>query len=385
MSNHPPHDRRQLRKVAILVASLDDRWAQRILANLAPREAALVRSTAEQLGPVDPEEQRDVVEQFRRSVRRPTSRQSDGVELDASLLARMEQPETVASSSRSVSPQRSFVALTDTDASTIVDMLAQEHPQTIAIVLSRLDNDTAAEVLSAMPTAQQADLLARLADLNPADQQTIAVVESQLARWIDQHRQRQQRMADGMNLVQRILQRTPKRQQETILLHLEHRHPALAKHFLQAAKHNAVAKPTNQSWSHADQATALRDEPSLPRPAIDVESDKSGHLQRSPPVPAQPRDRPGRPPSSNPLAELEQVEDAVLLAAISQADRQVVSLALAGASEGLMKRILRRLPRRQAKYFRRQLRAIGPTRLSDMLAAQQEFVQSVHQLAERTE
>ena len=84
------------------------------------------------------------------------------------------------------------------------------------------------------------------------------------------------------------------------------------------------------------------------------------------------------------MAELEHVEDALLLAAISQSDRQVVSLALAGASDSLMKRILRRLPRRQAKYFRRQLRSIGPTRLSDMLAAQHQFVQSVHQLTQRT-
>ena len=38
---------------------------------------------------------------------------------------------------------------------------------------------------------------------------------------------------------------------------------------------------------------------------------------------------------------------------------------------------LRGLPRRQAKQFRKQLRAIGPTRLSEMLAAQQELVSHV--------
>jgi hypothetical protein len=48
-----------------------------------------------------------------------------------------------------------------------------------------------------------------------------------------------------------------------------------------------------------------------------------------------------------------------------------------------MKRILRRLPRRQAKEFRRRLRDIGPTRLSDMLAAQQQLAHHALQLKQR--
>ena len=47
--------------------------------------------------------------------------------------------------------------------------------------------------------------------------------------------------------------------------------------------------------------------------------------------------------------------------------------ALAGASDALMKRIVKDLPRRQAKQFRQQVRNVGPTRLSDMVAAQREL------------
>jgi flagellar motor switch protein FliG len=67
------------------------------------------------------------------------------------------------------------------------------------------------------------------------------------------------------------------------------------------------------------------------------------------------------------------------MAALTQTDREIVTLALAGASEELMNRILRRLPRRQAKEFRKRLRDIGPTRLSDMLAAQQQLAQNARQ------
>jgi flagellar motor switch protein FliG len=45
-------------------------------------------------------------------------------------------------------------------------------------------------------------------------------------------------------------------------------------------------------------------------------------------------------------------------------------LALAGSSEELVERIAGQMPKRTAKAFRRQLHKLGPTRLSDVEAAQ---------------
>jgi flagellar motor switch protein FliG len=71
---------------------------------------------------------------------------------------------------------------------------------------------------------------------------------------------------------------------------------------------------------------------------------------------------------------LEQLSDEALLGALSQCESQVVSLALVGTGEKTLKRVLRGLPRREAKAFRQQLRDIGPIRLSDLHAAQQEVL-----------
>jgi len=90
------------------------------------------------------------------------------------------------------------------------------------------------------------------------------------------------------------------------------------------------------------------------------------------------------PPMTDRQAEeLDQLDDATLIAALSLSDRKVVTLALAGASEALMKRVLRGLPRRHASNLRSQLRDIGPTRLSDMLAAQRQLLNSAHQLTNK--
>lgn len=52
------------------------------------------------------------------------------------------------------------------DARAIVELISFEHPQIIAIVLSYLDSDQAAEILSELPEDSRADLLLRIATMD---------------------------------------------------------------------------------------------------------------------------------------------------------------------------------------------------------------------------
>jgi flagellar motor switch protein FliG len=52
------------------------------------------------------------------------------------------------------------------DARSVVELIRFEHPQIIAIVLSYLDSDQAAEVLAALPENTRADLLLRVATMD---------------------------------------------------------------------------------------------------------------------------------------------------------------------------------------------------------------------------
>ena len=85
---------RQLRKVAILIASLDDALAERMLADMPTPDAQAVRAAVDRLDHVDPDEECNIVDQFRRSTRLATPHSTEGVELDASLLARIEQQDS---------------------------------------------------------------------------------------------------------------------------------------------------------------------------------------------------------------------------------------------------------------------------------------------------
>lgn len=343
---------RQLRKAAILVASLDDAMAERVLSDLPAADAQAVRFAVARLDSIDPDEQSDVCDQFRRSTRSATPRHTDAVELDASLLARLDEPSRGDWQAETVKPSSPWSGLSDAETATIVEALSQEHPQTAAIVISRLEPAAAAQILGQLPVPLQTDVLGRLAHLDPADEHSVKVVESQLSQWITRQRERKERLAAGAELVGRILESTPAQERTVILARLGSANPELALRVGQPAVALANAPP--------EPTLKPRGIKKLFRPA------RAAQSQSKPATQAQ---------IADPLAELEEHDDATLVAALTRTSPEVVTLALAGASDELLKRVLSRLPRRQAKQFRKSLREIPPTRLSDMLAAQQELAQ----------
>ncbi len=346
----------QLRKAAILVATLGEPLGEQLLADLPPRDAAEVRELVSNLDEINPVEYESLMADFRagnadKVTDNTTQPQIDGgVELDASLLARLESADEFATTPPSPQADQPWHAVKDIDAETLAEVLTAEQPQTIAVVLARLEPAQAAILIAKLPPALQVDVLSRLSDLDPADEQSLQVVESQLAAWINDKQRQKQRMAAGCDLVQRILQDTPDKQRAALMEHLGTTDPSLADRL----------RPTHSGPSTGFTSTAPRIPSAHPPAAYAAPTAKSSIDEES--------------ESLDPLSQLEALDDQALLQALQSADRQTVMLALAGASESFMKRIVRGLPRRQANQFRRQVRTIGPTRLSDIVAAQRELV-----------
>jgi hypothetical protein len=82
--------------------------------------------------------------------------------------------------------------------------------------------------------------------------------------------------------------------------------------------------------------------------------------------------------------DLAELDSRTLSAVLRQVDANVLALALAGSRDELVDRICEQMPKRTAREFRRQLRRLGPTRLSDVEGAQRAVAQiAARQLAER--
>ncbi|MBN1911122.1 MAG: hypothetical protein JW818_15355, partial [Pirellulales bacterium] len=78
-----------LRKAAILVAALDRATADTLLDAMRPEQAALVRQTVVTMDPVDPAEERRVIDEFLRQGLPSPPREPAGIELDGRLAQRL--------------------------------------------------------------------------------------------------------------------------------------------------------------------------------------------------------------------------------------------------------------------------------------------------------
>ena len=367
---------RTIRKAAILVASLDEQQGRQLTGRLSASDANALREAVANLGPIDPEERVEVFREFRSGTSRASSPE-ESVELDWSPATREEfRDEASQANGRSgsfskrptgqpLSNPRNFHPSTHDgkpfglldchETQAMAEKLLDEPPQIIAVVMSQLTADLAADLLREMPLTLQAEVLERLAQLHPADQQSLEAVEDHLARWMESHRQRKQRLSQGNEKVRQILARTSDSQRNDILARLGCQNQAFMHDFEPPTTSESPAKPS---------------EPHQNLPAVATNDASPRHPQQQPE-----EEKEEEEPFPRDMESLDRVNDTMLLEALRNTEPQIATLALAGAPPHLLDRILGQLPRRQAKRFRRQLHSLQPTRIRDLFTAQQQFIQ----------
>jgi len=363
--------RERIRRAAILVASLEERLAEQMLAALPRLEAAKILAEVDQLGEVDVEEQQDVLDEFRRAGRQ-ASAADNAVEFTYSASQVAASLSSVAHEAANMSSTGGLAAADNennaSEAILMAELLMQEHPQIAAAALSRLDHEQGAAVFAALPGTLQGEVVDRLANLQPADEDAVQDLQAQLEQRVQSHRERRQRAVAGADLARRILSKTPPSQQAALLARLSptdvavsHRSSSMGGNVHDASQQahqltsamQRVPVPegtTFEAWAEEPQRGA--ESASFPGAELDVEDCSR---------------------------ELEQLADHELLDALRVADEQTVQRALAVSSENFLKRVAGKLPRRQAARLRKAVRAIGPARLVELRAAQNDLLRIARQ------
>ena len=77
-----------------------------------------------------------------------------------------------------------FRALHEASPRSLAPFLEREHPQTIAVIVSHLPSDRAAEVLAGLPGDLQIEVARRLVDLEETDPEILQEVERGLESWL---------------------------------------------------------------------------------------------------------------------------------------------------------------------------------------------------------
>lgn len=77
---------------------------------------------------------------------------------------------------------RSFDFIRKADVKSLILMIQNEHPQTIALVLSYASSEQAAQILGELPQSIQIDVVERIANLDRASPEVIKIVEATLEK-----------------------------------------------------------------------------------------------------------------------------------------------------------------------------------------------------------
>lgn len=155
-------------RAAILLMSLGEDQAAEVLKHMGAREVQKVGNSMASMKAVSREQVSNVLDGFITTVEEKTSL---GVGSD-DYIRRVLQGALGDKASNMVDrillgrDSKGLESLKWMDARSVAEMIRQEHPQIIAIVLSYLDSDQAAETLQFFPERTRADVIIRIATLD---------------------------------------------------------------------------------------------------------------------------------------------------------------------------------------------------------------------------
>ncbi|PXW92533.1 flagellar motor switch protein FliG [Streptohalobacillus salinus] len=115
-----------------------------------------------------------------------------------------------------------------TDPAQILNFIQSEHPQTIALILSYLDNEQAGQILSELPQEMQADIARRIALMDSTSPEIIYEVERILEQKLSATATQDYTQTGGIQAVVEVLNGVDRSTERTILDALEIQDPELA-------------------------------------------------------------------------------------------------------------------------------------------------------------
>jgi flagellar motor switch protein FliG len=182
-----------LHKAAVLMTSLPEPQAAKLLGRLGPKQAAALSVEVAQLRKITCREQEAVIREF-----------------------------AAAGRPADVSP---FQCLHDMGVQDLVSLLAEEHPQTVALILSQLPPEQAALAIDAFAPERQAAVLGRIATMDPPNREIVQDVAAGVQCRLSDGGGRKPRA--GLAGLVKMLNAMPPAAERTLLGHVAEADPRL--------------------------------------------------------------------------------------------------------------------------------------------------------------
>ncbi|MCM1136142.1 MAG: flagellar motor switch protein FliG [Clostridium sp.] len=314
-----------VQKAAILLIALGPEKSAMIFKHLKEEEIEELTLEIANTRSVTPQVKEEIIEEFYQVCLAQQYIAEGGINYAKELLEKALGSERAMSvigkltASLQVKP---FEFVRKTDASQLLNFIQDEHPQTIALILSYLSPQQAAMIVSALPPERQADVAKRIAVMDRTSPDVVKevekVLESKLASLVNQD----YTIIGGVDAVVDILNTVDRSTEKHIMETLEVEEPELA---------DEIRK---KMFVFED--ILLLDDRAIQRVLRDVENSDLG-------------------------------------------------LALKGANEQVQNAIFNNLSKRLAVMIKEDMEFMGPVRMKDVEEAQQKVVSIIRKLEETGE
>jgi flagellar motor switch protein FliG len=215
-----------------------------------------------------------------------------------------------------------FSFLQRAESANLLTFIQDEHPQTIALILSHLSHHKASEILTGLPAAKQIEVVRRIANMDQTNPEVIREVERGLESRLSNMLMSSMEKAGGVETVAEILNLCDRTSEKAIMEGVEAEDPDLVEDI---------------------------------RRLMFV------------------------------FEDIRQVDDKGIQAVLKEVDNDELCLALKTASEELKTKIFNNMSARAAELIKEDMAYMGPVRLSDVESAQQRIVDIVRRLEDAGE
>ena len=316
---------RGITKAAILLLSLDADVSASVMRQLDQDTVEEVTREIAHLDRVLPAIRGRVIEEFYNLALASYYLKSGGIMYARTLLEKVLPPDQAARILRVIETQvhkQPFSFLAKTDAENLMTFIQDEHPQTIALILSHLTPNKSSEILAGLPSAKQVEVVARIANMDNTNPEVIKEVEQGLELRLSGVVSQTFQKAGGVEAVAEMLNLADRATEKAILEALEAQDPDLVEEI---------------------------------RRLMFI------------------------------FEDIMLVNDKGIQMVLKEIENEELALALKTASVELRDKIFRNMSDRAAELIREDMEYMGPVRVSDVEAAQQKIVDVVRRLEDAGE
>jgi flagellar motor switch protein FliG len=311
-----------LRKAAILLVTLGEEASAELLRQLEDQEVQDLGREVARLSSVSAEQAESVLDEFHQMSLAHDYLLKGGIEYARKLLNAAYGPENAKKlMDRLITALGTevvnFDALHKADPQQLAKFIHNEHPQTIALVLSHLNPTQAAALLVSLPAEMRADIALRMANLDHISPEVIAKIATVIDQKLKALGEFSRESYGGVRAVSEMFNRLDSTSSKEILENIERSDPAL----VETIRHLMFV-----------------------------------------------------------FEDLMLIDEIGIKEVLARVDRKVLTVALKGTSEQLREHFLKAMSQRGAEMLREDMDVMGAVKIKDVEAAQQQIIAIVRQL-----